>query len=71
MRSQNVWQTVPKRDETPPAASHLIDWYQNVYVAGESGIAGDPILGLRDLGREIWADENADAYVRRQREGWQ
>ena len=63
--------TIPKRDEVPPAAGHLIDWYENVYVAGESGTAGDPILGLRGLGREIWADEEADAYVRRQRVGWQ
>ena len=42
-----------------------------MYVAGESGTAGDPILGLRGLGREIWVDEDADAYVRRQREGSQ
>ena len=29
----------------------------------------EPILSLRGLGREIWADEDADAYVRRQRVG--
>lgn len=32
--------------------------------------ASDPILALRGTGREIWADEDADAYVRRLREGW-
>jgi len=42
-----------------------------VYVAGEWGTAGDRILGLRGLGREIWADEDADAYAHGQREGWQ
>ena len=31
----------------------------------------DPILALRGLGKEIWADEDADAYVRRLREGWE
>ena len=30
----------------------------------------DPILSLHGLGKEIWADEDADAYVRRLREGW-
>ena len=33
--------------------------------------AADPILGLQGLGKEIWADEDADAYVRRLREGWE
>ena len=30
----------------------------------------DPILALRGLGAWLWADEDADAYVRRLREGW-
>ena len=30
----------------------------------------DPILALLGLGKEIWADEDADSYVRRLREGW-
>ncbi|MYD92700.1 MAG: hypothetical protein F4Y02_03185 [Chloroflexi bacterium] len=33
-------------------------------------IAVDPILALAGSGREIWADEDADAYVSRLREGW-
>ena len=33
--------------------------------------ARDPILALRGMGREIWADEDADAYVDRLRSGWQ
>lgn len=28
------------------------------------------LLELRGLGREIWADENPDEYVRRLREEW-
>ena len=62
--------TIPKRDEVPTAYSDLIDWYENVFIAATSNEAGDPILGLRGRGREIWASEDADAYVRRQREGW-
>ncbi len=35
------------------------------------GNAEDPVLSLRGLGKEIWAAESADNYVRRQRSGWQ
>ena len=31
----------------------------------------DPILALRGLGKEIWADEDPDEYVRRLRKGWE
>lgn len=62
---------VPKRGEVPTNYGDLIDWYENVYVVGASDTTGDPILELRGCGRKIWADEDADAYVRRQREGWQ
>jgi hypothetical protein len=31
----------------------------------------DPLLGLRGSGRQIWADEHADEYVARLREGWE
>ncbi len=61
----------PKRHELPAAYGDLIDWYEDVYAAGASSAAGDYILALRGVGSEIWADEDADAYVRRQREGWQ
>ena len=30
----------------------------------------DPILALRGRGRELWRDEDADAYVRRLRSDW-
>lgn len=30
----------------------------------------DPILALRGTGRAVWANETADDYVRRLREGW-
>ncbi len=30
----------------------------------------DPLLALRGSGRELWADEHADEYVRRLREEW-
>ncbi len=61
---------VPARDAVPAEYRDLIDWYHHEY-AGTPGRAEDPVLALRGLGKEIWAGEDADAYVRRQRDGWQ
>lgn len=36
----------------------------------EPGIT-DPILSLQGLGKDIWKDEDTDAYIRRIRTGWQ
>lgn len=60
---------VPQEDEIPPNYRKLIGWYRNEYAGGAHQTA-DPILSLRGLGKSIWADEYADAYVERLREGW-
>ena len=39
-------------------------------VAQAGPTPADPILALRGVGRALWADEEADAYVSRLREGW-
>jgi uracil-DNA glycosylase len=31
----------------------------------------DPLVALRGSGKELWADEHADQYVRRLRQGWE
>jgi hypothetical protein len=64
---------VPRRDELPPDYLYLLDWYIKEYVprGGTSGPGSDPILALRGLGKEIWASEDPDDYVRRMREGWE
>jgi hypothetical protein len=36
--------------------------------AVEDRIKNDPLLALRGSGKELWADEHADEYVRRLRE---
>ena len=41
------------------------------YVDEDDGGSGDPILALRGMGKAIWAQEEADAYVERLRSGWQ
>ncbi len=50
----------------------LLDWYRtwNRDYAKDR-IKNDPLLGLRGSGEHIWADEHADDYIRRLREGWE
>jgi hypothetical protein len=63
---------VPERKEIPPEYHRLLDWYFSDYaVRNKSADSKNSILALRGLGREIWADEDADSYVRRVREGWE
>ena len=44
---------------------------RNEYAGGGGYREADPILSLRGLGKELWANEDADAYVERLREGWE
>jgi hypothetical protein len=63
---------VPAREDIPREYAALLDWYQNW---GQGSVAdrikNDPLLALRGSGKELWADEHADEYVRRLREGWE
>jgi hypothetical protein len=52
----------PKNSGEPPDPSEPT---QNPEAA-EDG----PLLALRGSGKHLWADEHADEYVRRLREGW-
>jgi len=61
----------PKREEIP-FYDALLNWYndwsaQTARTTEES----DPLLALRGSGKKLWADEHADEYVRRLREGWE
>jgi len=62
----------PSRENLPSGYEDMLEWYENwikekVSVQAEEE---DPLLALRGSGRELWADEHADDYVRRLREGW-
>ena len=61
----------PARSAIPPKYHALLDWYESAY-ARQCGLRpeADLLLALRGSGRELWADEHADEYVRRVREGW-
>jgi hypothetical protein len=63
---------VPEQKDLPHRHLHLLDWYRE-WSSGfsKSRIDDDPLLALRGSGKRLWADEHADEYVRRLREGWE
>jgi hypothetical protein len=64
--------TMPRREELPEEYRSLLDWYKNWSRRAEMNrIKHDPLLALRGSGKHIWADEHADEYIRRLREGWE
>jgi hypothetical protein len=63
---------VPAREDLPEEYRSLLDWYRDwSQDSVEDRIKNDPLLALRGSGKELWADEHADEYVRRLREGWE
>lgn len=63
--------TIPDSAELPVRHRDLLEWYAREYAAASPRQAtGDPLLGLRGRGKEIWGDEHPDDYVRSLREGW-
>ena len=64
--------TIPDHVDVPAKYQSLLDWYQREYVPrGRATAENDPLLALRGSGKRLWADEHADEYVRRLREGWE
>ena len=62
---------IPERDQIPDEYRYLLDWYNREFAGREPANADkSSILALRGLGRELWAEEDPDAYVNRLREGW-
>jgi hypothetical protein len=63
---------VPAREDLPRHYEGLIAWYQkwSATLAAKAKET-DPLLSLRGSGKELWANEHADDYVRRLREGWE
>jgi hypothetical protein len=64
--------TTPAREDIPTQYVSLLDWYRDWNKDDiEERIKNDPLLALRGSGKHIWADEHADEYIRRLREGWE
>jgi hypothetical protein len=64
--------TTPRREDLPHGYSSLLNWYRDwCSNSAKRSRQEDPLLALRGSGKHIWADEHADEYVRRLREGWE
>jgi len=64
--------THPNRADLPSRYHKLLDWYEREYCArsDRSVEENDPVLQMRGVGKEIWADEGGDAFVARERAAW-
>jgi hypothetical protein len=65
--------TSPQPDELPGNwFKDLLGWYAGwCSNSTQQAIKNDPLLALYGSGKHIWADEHADEYIRRLREGWE
>jgi hypothetical protein len=66
--------SVPKHFDDQPGSwfKGVLDWYSGwVQKSTEHRIKNDPLLSLYGSGKDLWADEHADEYIRRLREGWE
>jgi hypothetical protein len=62
----------PRLEDLPDGYHDLLSWYRDWCSGALQSVAqADPLLGLLGSGRHLWADEHADEYVRRLREGWE
>lgn len=64
--------SIPERRAIPEKYHKLLDWYTAEYSRQASGDTGwlAGVLSLQGVGREIWANQDPDEYVRQLREGW-
>jgi len=64
--------TTPAVEDIPAKYVNLLDWYRDWnHCTVEGRIKNDPLLALYGSGKDLWADEHADEYIRRLREGWE
>ena len=63
----------PKPRELPENVFRgLLAWYEGWCSEAAARTAkDDPLLALFGSGKHLWADEHADEYIRRLREGWE
>lgn len=62
----------PSAEDLPAGYGGLLAWYKDWCAERQSTApATDPLLLLAGSGKGLWAEEKADEYVRRLREGWE
>jgi hypothetical protein len=62
---------LPDRAKLPSAYQDLLDWYRTFAASRAKEAAHDPLMDLFGSGKDLWADEKPDDYIRRLREGWE
>ena len=66
--------SVPKAFDDLPENwfNGVLEWYRKWSQKNtEDQARNDPLLGVYGSGKDLWADEDADDYIRRLREGWE
>jgi len=62
----------PNLEDIPSGYAGLLAWYRDwCTAAARSAPEADLLLSLLGSGKHLWADEPADEYVHRLREGWE
>jgi hypothetical protein len=62
----------PEPGELPAEYAELLEWYREWSAMATGHLAEtDPLLQSLGSGKHIWADEHADEYVNRLRDGWE
>ena len=62
----------PEPEDIPDGYAELLSWYMDWSArASKNALENDPLLKAQGSGKHLWADEHADEYVRRLREGWE
>jgi hypothetical protein len=62
----------PNAEDLPRGYEGLLAWYRDWSSAAAKSVSKtDPLLFLLGSGKHLWADEHADDYVQRLRQGWE
>jgi hypothetical protein len=70
---QRTGKIFPDPEDVPPKYRELIEWAKQRYQKESPGGGRwlDGVFQLFGLGKELWAGEDPDEYVRKLREGWE
>ena len=63
--------TAPCWSSLPSAYQDLLEWYKTFAASHARETPDDPLMELFGSGKDLWADEHPNDYVRRLREGWE
>ncbi len=58
----------PVQQNLPPELQHLVRWYEDEYCGQITRPEVDPVLAMIGVGKGLWANEDGDTYIRRERE---